>query len=44
MQSISASTERRYAAKTKLTTLLQSRTETLALFNQVQPVGWIASL
>jgi regulator of sigma D len=35
MQSISASTERRYAAKTKLTTLLQSRTETLALFNQL---------
>jgi regulator of sigma D len=35
MQSISASTERRYAAKTKLSTLMQSRTETLALFNQL---------
>lgn len=35
MQSISASTERRYAAKTKLTSLLQSRTETLTLFNQL---------
>jgi len=35
MQTSSASAERRYAAKTKLNTLMQSRTETLALFNQL---------
>jgi len=35
MQTISASKERRYAAKTKLNTLMASRTETLALFNQL---------
>lgn len=35
MQTISASTERRYAAKTKLDTLIGSRTETLTLYNQL---------
>lgn len=35
MQTISASAERRYAAKTKLNTLLASRTETLTLFSQL---------
>lgn len=35
MQTTSASAERRYAAKTKLSTLMESRTETLALFNQL---------
>lgn len=35
MQTIPASEERRYAAKTKLNALMASRTETLALFNQL---------
>ena len=35
MQTSSASAERRYAAKTKLNSLLSSRTETLTLFNQL---------
>lgn len=35
MQTSSASAERRYAAKTKLDSLLSSRTETLTLFNQL---------
>ncbi len=35
MQTSPASTERRYAAKTKLNNLMVSRTETLALFNQL---------
>lgn len=35
MQTSPASTERRYAAKTKLNTLMESRTETLSLFNQL---------
>jgi regulator of sigma D len=35
MQTNAASPERRYAAKTKLNTLMGSRTETLALFNQL---------
>ena len=35
MQTSPASAERRYAAKTKLHALMESRTETLALFNQL---------
>ena len=35
MQISSASAERRYAAKTKLNTLMGSRTETLSLYNQL---------
>lgn len=35
MQTSSASTERRYAAKTKLNTLMESRKETLTLYNQL---------
>lgn len=35
MQTTPASAERRYAAKTKLNNLMESRTETLALFNQL---------
>lgn len=35
MQTTSASAERRYAAKTKLSNLMGSRTETLALYNQL---------
>lgn len=35
MQTSSASAERRYAAKTKLNTLMGSRTETLTLYNQL---------
>lgn len=35
MQTTSASVERRYAAKTKLTNLMGARTETLTLYNQL---------
>jgi regulator of sigma D len=35
MQTSSASAERRYAAKTKLNSLMSSRTETLTLFNHL---------
>lgn len=35
MQPSSASAERRYAAKTKFSTLLESRAETLSLYNQL---------
>ncbi|MEJ2360008.1 MAG: Rsd/AlgQ family anti-sigma factor [Gammaproteobacteria bacterium] len=35
MQTTSASVERRFAAKTKLTSLMGSRTETLTLYNQL---------
>lgn len=35
MQTTTASTERRYAAKTKLNTLMASRTETLSLFSEL---------
>jgi len=35
VQTTTASTERRYAAKTKLNTLMASRTETLSLFSEL---------